>query len=129
MISEPFHNPLDIGAQIDDLKLLKPGWLDGQGIAPAHDDLDWLFDSFGRHYPNYLPLPYLFPTPEGHVLSEWSLKPWAPSLEIDLAEKRGEWHVLNLDTDDEETRELELTSADAWKWLAQQLRNLGGEAE
>ena len=122
-------DPLDIGARIDEFKSLKAGWLDGQGIPPPHDGLDWLVASFNSSYPDNLPLPYLFPTPEGHVLAEWELKPWSPSLEIDLAKKQGVWHVLNLETDEEETKELDLTKADDWKWLAQRIHDFGGEAE
>ncbi|HTU92122.1 MAG TPA: hypothetical protein VMF69_18715 [Gemmataceae bacterium] len=122
-------DPLDIAARIDEFKLLKAGWLDGKGVAPDHDGLDWLSEAFDRRYPDDLSLPYLFPTPEGCVLAEWSLHPWSPSLEIDLAKKRGDWHVLNLDTDEEETKELDLTNDGDWKWLTQQIRNLGGEAE
>ncbi len=129
MISKPFRDPLDIDARLGELKLLQAGWLDGQGIPPAHDGLDWLSEAFDRHYPDDLKLPYLFPTPEGHVLAEWSLKPWSPSLEIDLATKRGEWHALNLDTDAEDTQDLDLTNADDWRELTRRIRNLGGKVE
>lgn len=122
-------DPLDIGARIDEFKLLKAGWLDGEGFPLAHDGLDWLTGAFTRSYPDDLPLPYLFPTPEGHVLAEWAMKSWSPSLEIDLAKKRGAWHALNLDTDAEDTKEIDLTNADHWEWLAQQIRNLSGEVE
>ncbi len=122
-------DPLDIGARIDEFKLLKAGWLDGQGIALHHEGLDWLSEAFDCSYPDDLSLPFLFPTPDGHVLAEWSLGPWSPSLEVDLAKKRGEWHALHLETDEEETKELDLTNTDDWQWLAQQLRRFGGVAE
>lgn len=129
MIPESFRNPLDIGAQLNEFKLLKVGWLDGQGIPPAHDGLDWLSEAFDCYYPDDLPPAYLFPTVEGRVLTEWSLEPWAPSLEIDLATKRGKWHALNLDTDAEDAKELDLANADDWQELAQRIRNLVGKAE
>lgn len=123
-------DPLDIRVRIDELKPHQAGWLDGtKGVPPAHEGLDWLADSFDSSYPNDVPLPYLFLTREGRVLAEWSLKRWSPSLEIDLLLKQGAWHVLNLETDEEQTLDLDLTSLDDWKWLADQIRILGGTAK
>lgn len=119
-------DPLDIRIRADELKLLKAGWLDGRGVAPERGGLDWLADAFESSFPDGLPLPRLFPTPEGHVLAEWSLPPWSPSLEINLARKHGDWHALNLDTDAELTKGLDLTSAASWTWLVDQIRTLGG---
>jgi hypothetical protein len=121
-------DPLDIRVRVDELKLLKPGWLDGKGISPAHEGLNWLADSFDTFYPDDIPLPYLFPTPEGRVFAEWSLTPWSPSLEIDLARKTGVWHGLHLDTDAEEIQEINLTAPKDWEWLAQQIRRFSAES-
>lgn len=120
-------DPLDIRVRIDELKRLGPGWLDGEGAAPSSGGLNWLADTFDRFFPDNVPLPYLFPTPEGQVLAEWSLKPWSPSMEIDLAAKRGEWHALNHDTDEEVTKNLDLTNVNDWNWMAEQIRIMGGE--
>ena len=73
-------DPLDIPFRIGELRQLKLGWLDGQGIPPTHDGLDWLSQSFYSSYADDAPLPYLYPTPEGRVLAEWSHKPWSSSL-------------------------------------------------
>lgn len=116
-------DPLDTRVRIEALKLLEKGWLDGQGVAPPHDGLDWLADAFDSLYPDESPLPYLFPTPEGRLLAEWSIAPWAVSLEIDLVAKSGQWHSLNLDTDVEETRDLDLTIPTDWEWIVEQLHN------
>jgi hypothetical protein len=122
-------DPLDVGARIEELKLLKHGWLDGKGAAPTPDGLRWLAEAFDRNYSDDLRLPYLFATPEGNVLAEWSLKPWAPSLEVNIAERTAEWHALRLDSDEEETKSLSLDDAAAWRWLAERLRSLGGVSE
>jgi len=122
-------DPRDVRARIEELKLLKQGWLDGKGSALSRDGLDWLATKFGRSYPRHLPAPYLFPTPEGHVLAEWSLSPWSPSLEIDLVSRRGECHALNLATEEEITKALNLENANDWKWLAKQIEAMVGEAE
>jgi len=122
-------DPLDVRARVEELKLLRHGWLDGTGVAPPPASLDWITTAFETRYPDDLRLPYLFPTPAGRVLAEWSLAPWSLSLEFDPVAKRGYWHALNLDTDAEAEKELDLTSADDWTWLAEQVRSTGGVAE
>ena len=51
------------------------------------------------------------------------MAPWAVSLGIDLGAKSGQWHSLNLDTDVEETRDLDLTKPSDWDWIVEQFRN------
>ncbi len=123
------RDPLDVRGRIAELRLLRNGWLDGRGIAPSQVGLDWLAESFATCWPDDIPPPYLFPTPDSHVLAEWSLPPWTPSLEIDLAHKTGDWHALNLDTDGEETKSLNLSDAAGWNWLAERIRAFGTETE
>ena len=73
--------PLDIAAQLEELRNLKDGWADGiqhpsdwgsgYGKAPRHDGLNWLWDRLEREYPDDLPLTCIYPTPEGGVQMEW----------------------------------------------------------
>jgi hypothetical protein len=119
-------DPLDVRVRIDELKQLQLGWLDGKGVAPNHEGLDWLANVIEAYFPDDVVLPFIFPTPEGNVFAEWSLPPWSPSLEIDFSKKQGEWHSLNLDTDDEKSRKLDLSAKEDWQWLAAQIRDYGG---
>jgi hypothetical protein len=122
-------DPLDVKVRIDELKQLRGGWLDGKGIPPKHDGLNWLGDSFETYFTGDVPFPYLFPTPEGRILAEWDCKPWSPSLEIDLSIKNAEWHALNIETDHEEEKRLDLSLPEDWSWLAERIRALAGEIE
>ena len=108
---------------------LRDGWLDGKGAAPAVASLDWIAAAFEERYPDDLRLPYLFPTPSGQLMAEWSLASWSLSLEIDPPAKRGSWHGLNLTTDEEIERNLDLSDGGEWNWLADQVRSAGGVAE
>ena len=120
---------LDVRARIEELRLVRNGWLDGKGLAPPSDKLDWITTAFEEHYPDDLRLPYLFPTPAGRVLAEWALDPWSLSLEIDPITKRGSWHALNINTDEESEKDLDLTTNEHWAWLTDQVRSTGGVAE
>ena len=122
----PLH-PLDIPSQLDDFRHMQDGWLEGEGIAPSHDGLDWLTATFTQLYQTELPLPYIYPTPEGGVLAEWSLQSNDASLEIDLEHHTAEWHLLDMDTDQGEMCDLNLDEDATWDWIADRLRKLSGE--
>ena len=119
-------HPLDIGVRLAELKLLERGWLDGKGLPPSHEGLDWLAGVFDCEFPADLPLPYLYPTAEGGVRAEWSHLPYELSLDIDLTKRVGSWHSLNLEDDAENTKTLNLAQAKEWEWLAEEVRRLGG---
>ena len=119
-------DPLNVAVRIDELRLLKNGWLNGKGIAPAHDGLNWLVRAFDRHFSDDLPLPHLYPTAEGGVRAEWTARPHELSLDIDLTARTGGWHLLNLDDDAEQARKLNLDDAKDWQWLIAQVREFAG---
>jgi hypothetical protein len=121
-------DPLDFQSQLEELKVLKDGWLDGRGYAPPAEGLDWLAKAFNEHYSDNLNLPYVYPVAEGGVRFEWSIGPQDVSLEIDLRERSGEWHSLDLETDDEEAQLLKLDTKDGWEWIVERLQTLSGAA-
>ena len=114
-------DPLDIGARLDELRLLKDGWLERDSKAPPAQGLNWLEAAFDLHYPDNTALPHLYPTPEGDISAEWSNDRWDLSLNIRLSDKRGTWHGLNLENDGVETCELDLANDEAWAWLIEKL--------
>jgi hypothetical protein len=114
--------PLDIPARLDEMRLLRDGWLEGSGKGPSHEGLDWLARAFSQFYPDDLPLPFLYPTAEGAVQAEWTLGPAEITLEIDLETRRGNWHALNTETDAEAARELNLGEANDWRCLTAEIQ-------
>ena len=129
---------LNIRARLDELRQLTAGWADGMqaaadwgsgyGKAPSPAGLDWLAAGFHRHYPDYAPLPCLYPTPEGGVQAEWSLGPQDISLEVNLATGQAWWHRLDLSTDNDAERDLTLDAA-GWQWLVGELLHWAKQAE
>ena len=108
---------LDVGVQIDELRLLNDGWLDGEGLALPSAGLDWLYSAFDRHYPDEVPLPHLYPTEVGGVQAEWSLGPNEVTFDINLTTHVGDWHVLDTDADVGREKTLNCDNDDDWKWL------------
>lgn len=102
-------HPLDVNAQIDDLRTLRDGWLDGEGAALDSAGLQWFSEKFADLYPSDLRLPYLYATPAGGLQAEWSGDGCEMDLEIDLKTHGGAWdetgpgdrtHRLALNLDD-----------------------------
>ncbi len=119
----------DIPARLEEFKAIRHGWLDGKkGFAPNKDSLDWLADAFQRHYPDEIPLPYLYPTAEGGVQAEWSFDVWEATLEIDIDHYRGEWHLLEMISEEEEVHSLNLNESEDWQWLVSEISKLAGSS-
>lgn len=119
-------SPLDVAARLDEIRLLRDGWCDGQGVGFSASGLEWLSDSFEEHVPESVPLPYLYPTDSAGIRAEWSISDCDCSLDIDLDRKSGYWHNLNLKTDAENTRELDLSGPSGWEWVVGQVRDIVG---
>ena len=112
---------LDINAQFDELRSLENGWLDGEGLAPSRQGIDWLEQEFRAHYPSAARLPYLFPTVIGGIQAEWSIGRREITFEIDLTNRSGHWHELCLETGDVVERSLDGNAANDWDWLVQRV--------
>ena len=120
----PLRTGLGIRTQLDSMRTMKDGWLEGGGVAPSPGGLDWLDEAFARHYPEGSPRPHLYPTEDGGVQAEWSLTHWRVSLEINLKSRCGNWFALNLETDDVDERQLRCDEASHWQWLVRRIHDL-----
>ena len=112
----------NIDGQIEELKLIEDGWLEGRGRAPSRAGVDWLLGVFVRHVPDDLRNPYLYPTETGGVQAEWSLGSREATLEVNLETHDGSWHVLDLQSHEVQERTLDCDSDDDWAWLIGQIR-------
>lgn len=122
-------DPRDVPARLDEIRTLDDGWLDGSGIAPRSEWLDWLSDKFNQLFPDDLPLPLMFPTPIGGIQAEWDIGAWQISLEIDLGSRSAEWHALNIEGGEENPNQLNLDNIAHWKWIAEEISRLSKGSE
>lgn len=117
-------DPLDVPARLDELSLLKDGWLEGTGSAPIAAGIVWLSDKFAQVYPEDLPLPFVYPTADGGIRLEWSLDPHDVTLEIDLAKHTAGLHELNLTSDEDREQILNLDEPADWKRLIERIQTI-----
>ena len=118
-------DPLDVLSRIEELGQLKDGWFDGQGKAPPPNGLSWFAGVFDDTYSERLALPHVYPTVAGGLRGEWSVGSREISLEVDLKGRTGEWHELDVNTDEENGRSLSLDLPAHWKWMMERLGELG----
>ncbi len=110
-------DPQDVSLRLHQLAGLRDGWLDGSGRAPSETGLNWLTEAFTTFYSTELPLPNLYPTPEGGIQAEWMFGRQDTSLAIDIDRKIGEYDRLHLDTQDFDEERLQLSGAAGWQRL------------
>lgn len=115
---------LDVPAQLDKLRGMKNGWLDGDGVAPSHHGLDWLSRVFKKYYPDDAVPPHTYPAPDGGIDMEWSVAEREISLEINLEKHNGEWIWYDIGTGSSDERVLNLDKSSSWKWIADQICNM-----
>jgi hypothetical protein len=120
---------LDIAARLEEFRSIEDGWLEGEGKAPFPDGLDWLAQLFDQRYPDDLPIPHLYPTAEGGIQAEWSQETKEITLEIDIAERTGQWHELDTETDEDESHTLDLNDAPSWQWIVDRIHRIAQDAE
>ena len=111
---------LDPRVQLEKLKQLRDGWLDGvRGRALDRSMLDrvgaWLIE----HLPEDAYLPRLYPTPEGGLEAEWLVGRMDLSIEFDPIAQTVEWHAMHLDTEVVDERTLRLEDAEGLRALGQ----------
>ena len=111
---------LSISSQLDELRSLENGWLDGEGKAPSEEGLNWLAQSLDRYYPADLPRPYLFPTEQGGVQAEWIFGAVNIEVRIDLFTKQATFLWIDADTESED--DLDLTDESGWNRLSAIIR-------
>lgn len=103
--------PSSLAAQFEDLAKLKDGWfepdtpaLDSAGLKAFHEFLE---QAVREHS---LPLPFLYPTPDGEARAEWSFPDWEVNATIQLREHLLHLHATHLKSDDSEEAQLSLES-------------------
>ncbi len=81
---------------------------------------------FSSAYPETLPVPYVYPTPDGGISLEWDVAEHDISMEIS-PEREGWYHRLNLETGEEDEEHFNLNTAEGWRALFERIETLRNE--
>lgn len=114
---------LDVQARIEQLSLLRDGWLDGDGLAPARTGLAWFASAWQSHWPSELPPPHLYPAPSGGLEAEWTVGETSLSAGIDLSARRAVLMMVNTRSGDIAIdQSIDLALNQGWHTLTECLR-------
>lgn len=119
---------LEVARQLERLRTLEDGWLEGEGTAPSADGLDRLAAGFEKYFPEALPLPRIYPTPAGGAQMEWTLGANEIGLDVDLTTGTGEWHRVDLSSGKDEMDSLDLTTSKGWQTLRNRIGRLASRS-
>lgn len=114
--------------RLEDLKKLKNGWYNDEGVGFVAKEIDWLKESIQRGWnKSDLFKVAIFPTVEGNIVFEWLIGDFGEcdvSLEINLKKHVGWWHVLNFKKDSVFTCKVDFNNTKQWDWVTKQLKSL-----
>lgn len=79
---------------------------------------------FLDHYPKNAPLPRIYPTLDGNVSVEWTIHNWEVGFEIELHSLFGIFIAVNLLTDEEIEKKLNLKEPTEWRNLVEIISSL-----
>lgn len=109
----------DPRVRLDKLKELGDGWLDGRGVALDRPLLQRVAVWFDEQLDEGLPLPRIYPTPEGGVEAEWLVGRLDVSVEFDPRTELAELHAMDLDTDKVEEQTARYDDPEAMRALGE----------
>jgi hypothetical protein len=73
------------------------GWYDGNNPAPSFAAIEAMRNILhGLPLDKEIPMPYLYPLPDGGISGEWSIEDWEASVEIDPNAQYFELHAVDL---------------------------------
>ena len=107
--------------QIANLRDLRDGWRNGEGVAFGADYLAWLSDAFSRMYPAHAPVPTICPTTYGIISIEWSLPGAEVSLEIDPETRYGDLLWASTGAPKSGETVIDMSEPEGWTSLADRL--------
>jgi hypothetical protein len=115
----------DLGYRLDELSLIRDGWLDGYGKSLDPERLDWFSDNYEKFIEIEEIETFAFPTPNGNLQLEWSNQNIESSFLVDLQNKTGDFSCIDLDDVNYENNiEINLLQNEGWSILKMELEKL-----
>lgn len=108
----------------DRIGTLKDGWLDEEdGTAFDPVALAMLRDHFISRYDKTLPVPFIYPDPEGEIIFEWKFPNIGISMEVEPSTLLGEYSELVFQGKQSTRVQLNLAMPADWEQLNRFIRN------
>jgi hypothetical protein len=106
-------NPSSLEDQFSDLASLRAGWFEPETPPLDPRGLDAVRDFLTAVTALGVPVPHMYPTPDGEARGEWSCSDWEVSATFDLKVLSVRLHATHLHSDSSEEHLLTLAASDA----------------
>lgn len=116
-------SPVDVPARLEEFKEVQNGWLDGEGVVPSRDSLDWLIGAFRTQFSSEATPNRCYLTREGRVRMEWSFGNSSMRLRVNLPHHSGRWQSSNSKSLDYSSGDLDLDREFHWEWLVAEVKD------
>lgn len=88
--------------------------------------LAWLEAQLTRACIAGMPMPWIYPTPDGNVSLEWRFGSRVPSLEVNVVHRLGQFHTCDVastdgDHDERSYDDVDLHEPEGWELVAEEL--------
>lgn len=87
---------LDMDSRLSEISLLKAGWFNGEGVEINTVSIDLTRTIFrGLKDLFSIPIPFLYPMPEGGIQAEWTQDQWEITLLLDFESSNAEFFAFD----------------------------------
>ena len=110
---------MSLDRRFDELAELEDGWLSGEGSALHPKELAWFRQRLGALMAEHgVEKPLFYATPEGNLQAVWRPLPWRIEADFSLSRRSASLLAFNIETDEDDEEEIELTGSESWARLA-----------
>lgn len=132
------NGEIGLRKRFDGLRSLRPGWLDGYGLAPSHDGLAWLERELSRAMAaGAISTVHIYPSEEGLIVAEWDFGPWGVTVDFNVAARTAWCHSCDVSLSGpalDASEDVDAFDLDAvgewrglWAWVRRQQVKGGGK--
>lgn len=104
--TQPFES------RLDEIQVTPAGWYDNENPAPSSAAIQAMRNFLSDISMQPVPLPHLYPLPNGGIAAEWTIGAWEASAEIDETGSQVALNAVNTDTVEDVDVVIDLQSAD-----------------
>jgi hypothetical protein len=102
--TQPFES------RLAEIRATPAGWYDDKNPAPSAPAIEAMRRFLADVSMQPVPLPHLYPLPDGGIAAEWTVGAWEASAEVDEAGSQVTLNAVNVDTVDEVDMVIDLQS-------------------
>lgn len=104
--TQPFES------RLEEIRATPAGWYDEENPAPSPSAIEAMRRLLADVSMQPVPLPHLYPLPNGGIAAEWTIGPWEASAEVDETGSQVTLNAVNTDTVEEIDMVIDLQSAE-----------------